>query len=177
MAGILVPTAPGAFTKIATGTFTTAATVNIDNVFSTSYSTYFAFFSTLGSSESADLLLRYRYAGPTTESSANYYYSFGRTDASGTAAQLGASAQTSCLLNQDVGSSTREAKVALWFNGVGQASTDEPVYQGTSWDGYNTQAIGYIGGFTVTARIYTGLQLLPSTGTITGTYAIYGLAK
>jgi hypothetical protein len=166
----------GGMTKIATGTFTTAATVDIDNVFTTSYSTYFAFISTFGSDPSSDLLLQYRYAGPTTETGANYYYSFGRSDASQTASQHGANAQTSCLINLNSGSSTRESKMALWFNGVGQAAADEPVYQGTSWDGYNTQAIGYIGGFTITDRIYTGLRLLASTGTISGNYAIYGLA-
>ena len=163
-------------TKITSGTFTTAATVDIDNVFSTTYATYFVFISTLGSDPSSDLLLRYRYAGPTTETGANYYYSFGRTDASATASQHGAAAQTSALLNLNSGSSTRESKMALWFNGVGQAAADEPVYQGTSWDGYNTQAVGYIGGFTITDRIYTGFRLLPSTGTISGNYAIYGLA-
>jgi hypothetical protein len=163
-------------TKITSGTFTTAATVDIDNVFSTTYATYFAFISTLGSDPSSDLLLQYRYAGPTTETGANYYYSFGRTDASQTASQHGAGAQTSCLINLNSGSSTRESKMALWFHGVGEATSDEAVYQGTSWDGYNTQAVAYIGGFTITPRIYTGIRLLPSTGTITGEYAIYGLA-
>jgi hypothetical protein len=163
-------------TKIATGTFSAVSTVDIDNVFSTSYATYFAYISVLGSVNDADLELQYRYAGPSTETGASYYSSFGRIDTANSASGHGVSAGTQAKLNLSVGSSTREAKVAIWFNGVGQASADEPVYQGTSWDGYSTQAIGYIGGFTITDRIYTGIRVKPSSGTITGNYAIYGLA-
>jgi hypothetical protein len=163
-------------TKIATGTFTTVSTVDIDNVFSTSYATYFAYISVFGSVNDADLELQYRYAGPSTETGASYYSSFGRIDTANTESGHGVSAGTQARLHLNVGSSTREAKVAIWFNGVGQASADEPVYTGTNFDPYNTQAVGYIGGFTITDRIYTGIRLKPSSGTITGNYAIYGLA-
>ena len=174
--GLKWATAASGMSKVTTGSFSAVSSVDIDSVFSTSYATYFIYLSLFGSVNDADLELQYRYAGPTTETGAGYYNSFGRINTANTESGHGGSAVTQHTLNLDVGDTDRRAKIAIWINGVGQASADFPVYQGTSWDGYNTQAIGYIGGLLYTSRIYTGIRLKPSSGTITGNYAIYGLA-
>ena len=82
--GLKWAAASSAFTKISSTTFTSQASQAFDNVFSSSYSSYLIVIEELLTSTAGNaMLFRFRYAGPTTQTT-NYYggYTGGSTTGS-----------------------------------------------------------------------------------------------
>jgi hypothetical protein len=163
----------GAMTKIAGNTFSAQSSVAIDSVFSSTYRRYMAVLSVTSSVQNAVLQMQYRYAGPTTQT-ADYYGSFWRIDRNnaGTGAGYANVAQMTLdtHLNNTGGT---QFPLTVWFSNVGNSSTQALIYgQGQT---SIAQSATLFAGYVDTQRTYTGFLIKPDSGTITGSYAVYGL--
>jgi len=169
----------GAMTKIASSTFYDVATVDVDNVFTTSYYSYVIkiwVYSNYQATE--DLYCRFRYGGTTQTSQ----YSAGgmrqdRNDASPTAMNSDNSGQW--LLSNHMGSADYEMTFlninlqkylyngrTIQFSATGSGpSSDTPAQ------------LLITGGVVANGENYDGFRLLSSSGNISGGYAVYGLQK
>lgn len=162
----------GSFVKIASGSFSAVAGVNIDSIFSTTYKNYFMILSKLGSADSPfnqDLLLQYRYSG-TTDTTANYYGSNYNQERSNAATTNGWTAATSNRLMPDVGGGG--SMVGIYFSGVGNTSESAKMY--ANYFGSANQDLGMSSGLLTSSQTFTGIRLSCSSN-ITGEYAVYGL--
>jgi hypothetical protein len=170
----------GAMTKIASNTFSTAATVDVDNVFTSTYWSYVIkvwCWQDGGVGPDTDLYFRLRYGG-TTQASAYSAggFSWDRNDTAATA------------MNSD--------NAAQWMltNYTGSADNDSNYFtiniSGVAVNGRyaNFHAIGggkasaegqfiITGGRINVGQNWDGFRLLPSSGTIAGGYEVYGLQK
>jgi hypothetical protein len=164
----------GALTKITSASFTTQSSVIVDNCFTSTYTNYMMVWNTFASVEGADLQLQFRYAGPTTE--ATEYNGGGAVlGRNNTTATYGFSAATQGTIADYLGNSNDRMNLGtMYFSNVGTAS-EFAKYHGTGTEFYFQGVLQYSGSVDV-ARTYTGFLLKPSSGTITGSYAIYGLA-
>ena len=163
-------------TKITSGSFSNAATVDIDTVFSVSYLNYFVVIQVYGNTSSTNYFkLQWRY-GSSTETGNLYQYSGQRITSNNTTTAMGGVNQPDAVLSFNVGGTNNPTRVALNISGVGQSGAAEAAYHGTLFDNY-AQGVCYIGGISTQIRNYTGFRLLTGATNITGTYAVYGLAN
>ena len=168
-----ITVASSAFSKIASGTFTNAATVAIDSVFSATYRNYVAFITMYdhGGTSGNDAHLQFRYAGPLTQAT-NYYQSGFAYDNGDTLTRWGVQNGSEVLMAQDVGTSTAMTNFQLNFAQVGNSS-QQPRVNGFGNGGTADKVINFSAS-NQTARTYTGF-LIKGTANITGSYAVYGL--
>ena len=166
------PAGGGAMTKIASNTFSNQATVDVDNCFTSTYKMYMVVLGVYGSVSQEDLLMQYRYAGPSTQTT-DYYGSYlwygrgvGLVDYSFT--------NTSANVIDPRQNTTTEAPCTIYINRVGNAS-ETPFSYSTGFSAGGSQAWTGFSGYVDTARTYTGFRLLSTSGNITGRYAVYGL--
>lgn len=145
-----------------------------DDVFTSTYKTYFVDIEKIYGTYADDLQLQFRYAGPTTQA-ANYNTSaITATAGSATVTNNTAANATEAMLSIYSGLSASPQAAALYFNGVGNAS-ETPSYQGTNFN-QESDSITINGGRCYTARTYTGFLLKGAASNIYGTVAVYGLA-
>jgi hypothetical protein len=162
---------------IADASFTSSAAVNVSSVFSSDYINYRVLFviESANSATTRTIKLRFRTSGGD-DSTANYYYgsqlsSFG----GGTIDQAqGNINQTEAILANyyGYGGSTAGFNCDV-FNP--QISTKPTFMAGTGFGG--NAAAQSVGGLAVqfaANAAHTGFSVYPSTGTITGRYAVYG---
>jgi len=157
-------------------TMSAVSSQTFDSVFSSTYATYLIVGETIyGSSSSADLFMQMRY-GTTTQAS-TYYGSVTQFGNSTTYGGYGDVAQATIAPNMYGGSTpaNQPACFSLWVTNVGNSS-QVAHWSGTGFDGYSLAAT-VVGGQVLTPQTYTGFILTPQSGTLTGTVAIYGLAK
>jgi hypothetical protein len=169
------PPASG-LTLISRQSFTTVADTGttFDGVFTSTYKTYkIVIENFFGSSAAADLYLQLRYAGPTTQAG-NYNWNDAIIISNGTTATAWANPSNFWQLSRNTESSGDPLSGEYTIFKVGNAS-EEPQLFGTSSSSQSEEATNFTGQQT-TARTYTGLIFSASTGTISGTIAIYGLA-
>jgi hypothetical protein len=163
----------GSLTKIAGTTFSAQSSVAIDNVFSSTYRRYMAVVSVSSSVQGAILQLQYRYAGPTTETT-SYYGSHFRYDRSNTTTGAGFANTAQCTLDTALNSTGgMQFPLTLWFSNV-NGSSDKPVHYGQGICS-SSQSVEVFTGYNDNSRTYTGFLLKADSGTITGSYAVYGL--
>jgi len=162
----------GAITKIASNTFSSQASVDVDNCFTSTYKMYMVVLGVFGSVSQEDLLMQYRYAGPSTQTT-DYYGSYlwygrgvGLVDYSFTA-----TSGNVIDPRQDI---TTEAPCTIYINRVGNAS-EKPFSYATGFSAGGAQAWTGFSGYVDTARTYTGFRLISTSGNISGRYAVYGL--
>jgi hypothetical protein len=155
----------GAFTKIQTGTFTSSSAVNVNSVFSATYKNYMIVAEVTNSSNDNDVRLRLRSSG--TDATTNYSI-------------LGAiSAGASVSADNSTGSFP-VIRAGGTTMGFGDAIIFSPFT--ASYTGWTSTSIGAAGywasqsGRHTANTSYDGFSLIPSSGTITGTYTLYGLA-
>ena len=157
-------------TFIGATTFTTSSAVNVNDVFSATYSNYMLLTDFVGSA-STDINLRYRVAG-ADNSTSNYNsqraFYFGTSvsadrSASANKHAIYTSTTTGSFIQYTFFNPFETAKTGSIFNGV--------FYAGTSLEG----ASGF-SQFDATTS-FTGFSLFPTSGTITGTLRVYGLAN
>ena len=162
-------------TFIKRGTFSSVADTGttFDSIFNSTYDNYVAVFTKVScSTGTADLHCQLRYAGPTTQA-ATYSYVYGKYLATAVTVVTGNS-QTQWLLSENLDAADYGLSGQMNFYNI--LSTGFRSY--TTWTvhtGYNDLING--GGIQGTSRTYTGLLFAASTGNISGTIDIYGLAK
>ena len=167
----------GAMTLIKRASFSSVATTDttFDGVFTSTYKTYLVIIEAISGTSGADLHMQFRYAGPTTQA-ASYYGSAITTDYSiTTVSNQNIANGSQATWNLDIGTAGGgETTGAIYFQNVGNSS-QKGYYQGSIFNA-DSYAVNYLGGACNTARTYTGFLFKASTGNVTGTVAVYGLA-
>jgi len=170
------PAASGLVCVKAETAFTTSSAVNVDNVFTSTYTNYLVHFS-LASSAANDIgfSVRLRASGTDTSSS-NYYY--GVTAATYSAVTLvgGGFAQSSFSFG-DMGGIFSLSQLTF---GSPQVAARTSLYSSSMEAAINTsgnRGIQTFGGLLDVATQYDGFTVFPSSGTITGSYIVYGYSK
>jgi hypothetical protein len=152
-----------------------STTTTFDTIFSSTYKQYMVVFENVYGANTSDIIqFQLRKGGVTTTS--NYYTSSNRNTAGSTTLTAvtgtGGSAATQPLVEGT--SSTGGLVGCLFFNQVNTAST-KPGWSGTLTAIAQPYFI-VVGGMHDSADTYDGLLFKSSSGNITGTVAIYGLA-
>ena len=169
----------GALTLITRQSFSNVAGTGttFDGVFTSTYKTYLAVIETIvGTTYADDLQLQFRYAGPTTQATAYYGNSITTDYSVTTVVNTQTSNASQATLNLFIGTDVQSPTSGyIYFQNVGNAS-EKPYYQGSvlNADSFN---VNVLGGANNTARTYTGFLLKSSSTNVTGTVAVYGLAK
>ena len=163
----------GGMVKIAGASFTTQTTVDVDGCFTSTYKKYLIALQMLTSSgnNGEDMQFQFRYAGPNTQTT-DYYGSYLWYGRGSGLVQYGY-ASTSTGLIDPIGA-TIQIPQYLYVSNVGNSSQGGLVV--ANGQSGNEQAFT---GYTIyqdVARTYTGFRLLKAgSGTITGSYTVYGL--
>lgn len=166
--------AASGFTFISRSTFSNVATVDIDNIFTSTYETYQIVLETIhGTNVSDDLAIQLRYAGPTTET-AGYY---GKTATLDTVYSITNNNNAASLTAiADIRNTAGQASTgSFYINNVGNGSRN-PMGHMTAFSA-GALSVNTAGFYQVTARVYTGLRFVGVGGNITGNISVYGLAK
>jgi hypothetical protein len=162
-------------TFIKRGTFSSVADTGttFDSIFTSTYDNYVAVFTKVScSTGTADFQCQLRYAGPTTQTS-TYAYVYGKFLATAATVVTG-NAQSEWVLSENIDDSTYGLSGQMnLYNILSTGFRSYATY--TTYTGYNDLITG--GALQSTSRTYTGLLFKASTGNISGTIDIYGLAK
>jgi hypothetical protein len=163
--------------KLAAGTFSASSSVNPGSYFNSTYKRYKLFITVHGSVSAADLWLKFRYASNSTSLSANYYSAyFGKSNAAADVSGYVTNGSNGAAFGR-LSSSAQE--VGVWeitFTNVGQGTTTTPGYKMSA---YQPQSSGFINGAgfaSTTTQAWDGVEFYPGSGTMTGSYTLYGLA-
>lgn len=151
-------------------TFSGVSSVSLNNVFSSTYDSYRVIVTLTAASTSANLQPRFRASG--TDSSASYYnahmYLVSGTG-TGTVQQ---DANISSMNTGDFTSTSQGIVVLDIFNVFAAAVTAFNYQVGMS---YSTASRSFVGsGIHNVSTSYDGITIRPSSGTITGSVAVYG---
>jgi hypothetical protein len=164
----------GALTLIARTAFSNVAGQAFDNVFTSTYKQYMVVIENISAATSSDdLLLQFRYAGPTTQAS-GYYGSLNYSTWNAALTTTFSANTSSMTLAVSTGTSTEQSTATIYFSMVGNSNQLASFY-GQIMTGVN-ESQGTFGGRVGTSRTYTGFILSSSSTNITGTVSIYGLA-
>ena len=146
-----------------TETFTSTATVSINDVFSATYDNYLIRARIIVSTN-ANINIRWRVSGAdnTTSNYNTQRLTADNTSVTATRTSGGDTIQTTGITAQEF---AWEWKIQNPFN------TDFTFLEGVHSNGGHTQYVG--SGFAATTS-FTGITIYPSTGTISGTIRVYG---
>ena len=170
-----VAASSGAITLISTQTVSDVASITFDNVFTTTYLNYLIVYTGVRSTfgVTTDLCFQFRYAGPTTQTAYNYAYNGVNTAAANILD--GAANATTAIIARNLGDSTYKVGGQMFVRGVGNSS-EFAMASGQSVDTYGEELLNYM-LYARNSRTYTGYIITSSSGNLTGTFAVYGLAK
>ena len=163
------PAASG-LTFISRTVFTSAASVTLDNIFSNTYENYVV--QIISDGGTSLLCMQGRISGSTITSS-DYTTAVRMVDATGSASNFAFSAQTNWKINASQGT---PEKGLTYLNFFRQSSSTRLRYTTTVWDDANIRG-GAGGGTCFANNTWTGLHFFPTTGNMTGTVSVYGLAS
>jgi hypothetical protein len=156
--------------KINTTTFSAVSSQSINNVFSATYDNYLLLVEGVGSAASGDFEFRLRVGGVDASGASDYVVpSLYNAQNSSTVANLGGAPQSSGVLGFT--SNERFVTTSTIFNPF----LSQPTFNTFHNYGANYQIWG--GTRHALTTSYTGLTLIVSTGSITGTASIYGFKK
>lgn len=153
--------------------FTAASSITADSVFTSTYTNYVVKFRYTTSTTNS-VAFKLRASGTSASTNYNYQSTNGNgasTFASSATAQT--SASMAILTN---GSFFSSATLDLFGPQLAEATTYTSLNM-NSQGAYTAPLNYYIAGNHSTATAYDGIEILVSTGTMTGSYTIYGLAK
>jgi hypothetical protein len=157
---------------IAGGTFTTSAAVNVNSCFTSTYKNYKVVVQGLGSSGSAVAVnFRFRVSG-ADNSTSNYFYSYNTVDASSAETNVGAGSQTLITVGF-AGTTAMGFDMTITTPQLAETKTTNSLFSSA---GSAFGLTGRCGGTFNTTTQFDGFSLIPASGTITGTYRVYGLA-
>ena len=163
-------------TLISTTTFTDVASQTFDGVFNSTYKTYLVVINNIINATFDNRLnWQFRYAGPTTQTSAYYGGSFGIARGGTTTQTTSENAGSFCIALQTGGDTANFGSGQIFVSNVGNTSTNGNL-SGKYFNGYTaTQFV--IGSNVNVQRVYTGFLLNSADSTnLTGSVSIYGLA-
>ena len=160
-------------TFISRTTFSAAATVDVDNIFSNTYENYLVCGQFVSSSGNPAIQMQGRYS--TTTVTTGYYYGLSKAAATGAIGIVQGSNDSSFTLCYDSSSGAQDSLINInVFRHSGAARN--LAFTGTMWA--DNSYIGSAGaGAIYSSQTYTGLRFKGSSGTITGQVTVYGLAK
>lgn len=173
--GGLVPIVPtsvavgsGTGTANATGqvTFTTASSVSLNGVFTSSYKNYVIVFNEDTASATAAIQFRMRLAGTDNSTASSYITQWIRA----TSTTVTAAKDTLSYGQLDVSAGTQTFSTLTVFNPAIASAT---FFTNLS----NTQTTGYVEVAALThnqATAYDGISFISASGTFTGTVSVYG---
>jgi hypothetical protein len=147
-------------------TFTNVATVNIDNVFSTTYPNYVLYLDGISVSANTGVFLRYRAAGSTESGASNYVSQY--TISTGSSVVRDRITSSRNFVGDFRGSTT-----VYVFRPAVAGVTSKIISNGTDTLD-NARTISWVGWTTVTTA-FDGCQIGGDQQNITGTVRIYGL--
>jgi hypothetical protein len=158
-------------TLISRTTFSASSSVDIDNLFSTTYENYLVSIQ-CSASTVTQLLMRGRY-GTTTHTGSNYQFGFSGVSTSASTFRTVYNYDVSRWELGDISSGNPNIYNLTFYR---PSSSGQLAFTGTTQGRYN----GYMlngGGFVESSQTWGGLNLFPNSGTITGQITVYGLAK
>ena len=170
--GLEWATPASGLTKIVTASFSSVASVSINNCFTTTYKVYKIVLHSLANSATGAVFLQWQTGTNTLVSSADYYGAGEGRDNNSSTDTISDNAQTKFTFLYEVGAPTR-AGVEINFSSVGNSASDYANMYSFA-NGANMGAFSYGGVLNATALV-TGIKLT-ATGNLSGTYTVYGLA-
>ena len=123
-----------------------------------------------------DMQIQFRYAGPTTQTSSYLGMSYASPYNGTSLTFTGQTNTTQLTLWDRVGGADYFSSGVITVNAVGDGSR-KPLISGYAQNGNGHYGPSNFGGLLDSARVYTGFLLKSSSSNITGTVAVYGLAK
>ena len=151
-------------------------TTSFDGCFTSTYTQYIIRLEILyAGTNTDDVQIQYRYAGPSTQDAT--YYGSCNSSAYNTSAltYVGTNGAAELTLFPSIGDSSEPGGGQINVTNVGNSS-QKPVLYG-QYSNTATGLSGFFGGVQTTARTYTGFLLKSSSSNITGTVSVYGMAK
>ena len=167
--GVYAPSTSG-LTLINTTSFSAVASQSVNSVFSTTYDNYILAVTLNTPSTAANL--QYRMRTGSDDSTANYFSGASRVSYSSSLTTVGqVNAGTLGTLHEYGSGSGNNC----WINLINPFLTQRMGIHGTysTSDGY----VGHTGGIVNTTTSYTGITLIASSGTLTGSVSIFGVNK
>jgi hypothetical protein len=164
------------FIKRASFSNVATTTTTFDSIFSTTYESYLVVIEEIYSvTQTDDLQMQFR-TGSTTHATAYYgnYFGAAYNATSGTFDPINAATQAT--LAASIGIAAYPFTGSFLITRVANGSR-RPNYIGSGVQGGGNLGPITFGGMTDTAGTYDGLIFKSSSGNVTGTIAIYGLAK
>jgi hypothetical protein len=166
------PASGAGLTLVTSQAFTTSTAVNVNNVFTSTYTNYKLIFRITATTASGDAKVTMRLRASGTDSTTNYYeqvtYSFGTT--------LGAEQSTTWYAIDINPTYPDQASIMDLFNpALAKNTFGSSMYAKLNNAGTPIQASD--GFWHIAATAYDGFSLIPGNGNITGTVEIYGYAK
>ena len=162
---------PGLVCVKAETAFTAASSVTADNVFTSAYTNY-KIIMNYTTSTTNNTALKLRVGGVSASTNYNSFYATGQSWSLGTVL----AASTFLLGEYSNGAFNSSQVLEIQQPAIATATTfwnNATVARG----GYGTPFPQYTLGNHSTATAYDGVEILVATGTMTGTYAIYGYSK
>jgi hypothetical protein len=170
--GVFVPSSPG-LTLINTTSFSAVASQNITNVFSATYVNYLMLIKSFGSTTSTTVRARLG-ASASFDAGSNYSHAFNGFDRTNNPSNDAQDSVTNWKISADMATSSTSLNTTRMtiFNPFLAESTN---FDLQLWG--RQQMVARSGGGTHNLTTsYTDIQLFASSGTISGTAYIYGLA-
>jgi hypothetical protein len=167
---VAVGSGSGSVDSNGTVTFSGASSVSLNGCFSSTYDNYKIVASIKGST---NLFVNFRYRTTSDDSSANYYWQRQGYTAGGATTNGNGAAQTSGSITPTTTEEYGDFDLTLYNPFLSKLT----IFSGTSYglaQDYSNNANYHVGSIMNTTTSYTGLTLISSTGTITGTVRIYG---
>jgi hypothetical protein len=161
----------GDFVRIATTPFTTSSAVNLNDIFSTTYTNYMVVLNITSSPSTGNLQARMRVSGADNTTS-NYYSVYEFIDSAGATAGSTKNAAASFWQLSFISSE----KLNIPFTISQPFQTENTSIAAPAFLAGATYKVTSAGSFNATTS-FTGMSFLTSAGTITGEAIIYGLKR
>ena len=153
----------------------TSSGTTFDNIFTSTYDTYLVVIEKLTNTlNGGDLQFQLRTSGPTTKATQYYGASYEYPYNSTTIIHQQQSGTSEYTLTASGGDSGQPTSAILYFNNVGPSGGRAKWYGSGAPEGVRTATFG---GMNDGSAAYLGLLFKADTGNVTGTVAVYGLAK
>jgi len=158
--------------------FTSVASVSADNVFSATYTNYKLFFNVTAKSATSDFTMRLRVGGVDAAGATDYRYAFMTRSSDGTSAADNSNGASFMR----IGFAPNPSLVPFAVQSIEimqPFQTQITSFAGTGPRGLGTNSIAHetFGGVYTPTTSFDGFTLFTASGTMTGTYAVYGYSK
>ena len=165
------PTGGGDLVRIATTSFSASSAVNLNDIFSTTYTNYMVVLNITSTASTGNLQARLRVSGADNTTS-NYYSVYEFIDSSG--ATAGSTKNSAASFWQFSFISSQELSIP--FTIAQPFQTQKTSIAAPAFFAGDSYKVTSAGNFIATTS-FTGMSFLTSAGTITGEAIIYGMKR